>query len=281
MKHCYKNKEQVNKGDTMQEKQAFGGDDDSTPQEQLPVKKPVLHKFASKPDANIRDIFWDIIADYAMKKPPARQELESLNHERMALLRIALSVMENPKTAYLGLSRNFTALYSLKLFLDAGWLDVVEEFLVKSYEEHKKAPPIIVAAIKKLLDEKTYGAMLTELFKNMIRTHNATAATLAFISKVGDKKLILLFKKEILIIARNDIEDNQFYAMHILAQIMNEEAKMTLMTLMSHWDEEVRLTAVNLLKKEKDPQIVAAAQRQYAIETNPAIKKMLARVKQG
>ena len=258
--------------------QTFGGDDDKGQQPQQPAKKLDLKKYASKPDMNIRDIFWDLMASYATKKNFTKDELKPLSHERIPLMRIALNVVENPQSAYFGLSRNLTALYSIMVLLDGGWDDAFEQFIVKSYEENEKPVPTIVAAINKTCENEKYKEQIKLIFKKMTRNHDQIHAVLAYLSKIGNNDILTELKKEVMIIARSDIEKNQYYAMLALARIMDNDAKSTLIGLINHWDIETRKTALDLLKKEKDPRINEIAKRQLQIESDPAIKKILAKI---
>ena len=263
----------------MPQQQAFGGDDDSTdtPQEQ-PVKKPVLHKFASKPDMNIREMFWDLIAEYALKKKYTPEELRAIYNERMALMRIALSVLQNPQSAYLGLSSNFTTLYTFMLFFDAGWEDAIEEFIAKSYEEKEQPSSAVIAVVKKLYEQPEYKEKISELVKKMIRMHDKTKPILAYLTKIQNKEILALVKKELIIIAKNDIEENQRNAMIALSHSMDDESRSVLGQLLMHWDEEVRYLAAIILQNEKDPKIIEVAKRQSLLETNQSIKKLLDKI---
>ncbi|MBS3067912.1 HEAT repeat domain-containing protein [Candidatus Micrarchaeota archaeon] len=260
-------------------KQAFGGDDDSSGQQPpQQTKKLVLDKFASKPDMNIRDLFWEIIANYAMKKPLTKEELKALTHERIALIRIALSVLKNPQSAYFGLGRNTTALYSLMLMLDGEWEDAFTEMIVGSYEEEGKPDTTLVAAINKIGENEKYREQIKEILRKMMRNHDKIQAVLAYLSKTSNKDILLALKKEIMIIAKSDIEKNQYYAMLTLAKIMDEESKNVLISLINHWDVETRRTAVDLLKNDKDPRVISLAKRQVTIENDPQIKKVLEKI---
>lgn len=260
-------------------KQAFGGDDDTSGQQPQPppAKKPDLAKYASKPDANIRDLFWEILAAYAQKKAFTGDELKPLAHERIALVRIALHILENPQKQYFGLGKSPTALYSLMLLLDGGWDDAVHEFVAASYYEDEKPVPALVAALNRVCKDEKYIVQIKGIFKELLHGRDATAA-LAYLSKTDNKELLLEMKKEIMIIARSDIEKNQYYAMTALARIMDDESRNMLAGLLSHWDVETRRNAADILKNEKDETVSAAAKRQLAIESDPSIKKLLAKL---
>ena len=263
----------------MAQHQTFGGDDDGSGQQQpQQVKKLDLKKYASKPDMNIRDLFWDIIAAYAMKQRLKKEELDNFQHERIALVRIALNVIENPKSAYFGIGRNLTALYSLMFMLDAEWEDAAEELILKSYEENNKTSPQMVAAINKISEDEKYREQIKTIFKELSRDHLNMEATLAYLSKVNSQEILATLKKELVIIAKSDIEKNQQYAMATIARIMDPEAKGVLINLLMHWDSETRKNAITLLKNEKDPKIAEIASRQLSIESVPGIKKALAKL---
>ena len=257
-------------------KQSFGGDDDKGDQQQQPVKKLDLKKYASKPDINIREIFWDLLANYAMRKKITKDELAALAQERIVLVKIALNVLENPQSAYFGLGRNLTAFYSLVLFLDAEWGDAFEQYVVKSYEDYEKPSPQLVAAINRACENEKYCNGIMESFKKMIRAQESVEATLAYLSRMDNEKIFNAMKKEVEIIAKSDIEKNQHYAMRILAKNMDEQSKNTIIGLMNHWDVETRKIAIELLKKEKDQRVTDVAKRQLMVETDQKIKKALA-----
>jgi len=260
--------------------QAFGGDDDSGQQpQQQPAKKLDLKKYASQPDLNIRDLFWKIIENYANKKTFSKEELELLTHERMALLRIILSILKNQKNAYLPLSVKSAVMYSITLFLDAKWQDVFEEFMVKSYGENNKPAQQVLIAFENIYKKDSYKEQIIEYFRKMIRNRDMIEAVLAYLAKVKIKDLLENLKKELLIIARSDIEKNQHYAMYALAKMMeNNDVKSVLNSLIIHWDSETRRVAVDILKNENDTALIEIAKRQNAIENDPQIKKALEKI---
>ena len=102
-----------------QKEPIHGGDDDIVDDQPLP--KPKLSKFASKPDSNIRDVFWDIMGLYATRKRAPRDLADKHKNSRMGFVRIAVSTLSTPERAYYGLSTNFTALYTIMFLIDEGW----------------------------------------------------------------------------------------------------------------------------------------------------------------
>lgn len=254
----------------------YGGGGDEGAAE---TKKLVdLKKYASKPDANIREIFWVIMAAYAMKKD-MKNDIPLFKNSRTALMRIALSIFENPESAYYGLSLNFTALYTLMMILDGGWEDTFTEFIVKGYEEKKAPITQVKVALKKLLANKNYRETLIGYMKNAAISPNNMDAALAYASEMEDGELVESMKKQLMIIARSHVEETQRDAMRCLSLLREQEdVKMLLITLLSHWDAETRKAAAGILKDFSDEQAVAAAKKRLAEETDPYVKKLLTRI---
>lgn len=262
--------------------QKFGGDDDSSGS-QLPPEQPKkldLKKYASKPDANIRDVFWDIMANYATKKQLTKEELQPFENERHALIRIALSVIENPESAYYGISKNFVAKYTLMMTIDAEWDDVFDEFIIRSYDEGKKPDKSVIMALNKIYESENYRNYILESFKLMIKEHSTLEAIIAYIRGMKNRELTKHLKKELLIVAKGDVETNQYNAMIAIAEIKDEdeECRSALTSLLMHWDDETRRMAATLLKGDNDPKVAEMAKRQLALETNEEVKKLLMRL---
>lgn len=262
--------------------QAFGGDDDSSGQ--LPPEQPKkldLKRYASKPDANIRDVFWEIMASYAAKKPPTREDFKPFESERHGLVKIALTVIEKPESAaYYGINKSSVARFTFMMTIDAVWDDTFDEFIVSSYDKEKEADRTIIGALNKLYEVENYKEYVKEAFKLMVKEHSTLESVLAYIRAMKNRDLTLHLKKELLIIAKGDVELNQYNAMMALALIKNEdeEAKGALITLLMHWDEETRKVAAMIFKDDEDPKLIDAAKRQIMVESNEEVKKLLAKL---
>ncbi len=243
-----------------------------------PVKKHLnLDKYSSGPDMNIRDSFWAIMAAYATKKN-MKNEVKIFSHSKVALSRIAISILENPESAYRGLSPNFVSLYTLMMMLDGEWSDEFKEFLCKIYTENISYRKI-VRALKKLLAQKDYREQIINYFRDMIYSPQCSEATLAYMSEIKDKPLVESMKKELIIIARNDIDLTQRNAMSCLF-LLNDQPDVILLLsqLLVHWNELTREHAANLLKNTTDAAVLRIVKSQFEIENNPKIKKLLAKI---
>ncbi|MFH2106901.1 MAG: HEAT repeat domain-containing protein [Candidatus Micrarchaeota archaeon] len=255
-----------------------GGDDD-TEYVDTPPTKPKLKKFASHPDKNIRDVFWDIMGLYATKKEVSPEEIRHHENSRMALVRIAVSTLSNPEKDSSGLTPNFTALYTLMMLLDEDWEDAFIEFVSESYEAKKRPMLPVIVALNKLAENSRYKEKLSSLLSSMIRDRYSTECTTAYLTELHNKEMVKEMKKELMIIARSDIEENQYNAINALTHIQDEEDVQALfINLLNHWDEETRRMVAMILSEKVDSKVLKAAKRQMGFETNQYITKILKKI---
>lgn len=257
-------------------KETFGGDGDDEGAEEK--KKLGLDKFNLSPDTNIRDLFWKIMGSYAAAKKPG-VELASLEHDRFALMRVAVSVLSNPDSEHFGMSPRFVAMYTTTMMLEAGWKDVVPEFLNVSLEPRLKIKEHVKASLKKLIAQDKYREMLFGIIANMLRKTDTTPVALAYISELGAPELSLMVKKELIIFARGDIGENQQNAISAIATIKEDpDVKKSFIILLSHWDKEARRAAAGYLVGMEDDDVKAAAKKRIELESDEEIKKILMRI---
>jgi hypothetical protein len=259
-------------------KEAFGGDDSGGGGGDA-RKKPSLDRFGLKPDVNIRDLFWKIIASYTATKKPG-QDLTALEDERFALMRLALSTLANPKSSHYGPAPKFIALYSVMMLVDGGWKDAFVELLEEAHDSDPEVRKDIVATIRKLAQQEEYKAFIADGLTIMLRGRETSAIALSYIAGMENKGLSELLKKELVIFARGDVGENQMNAIKAITLIKeDEEVKKSLIVLLSHWDSEARLAAAKVLEEMKeDPDVISAAMRRKGSESDPQVKKILERI---
>ncbi len=257
-----------------------GGDDDSTPLDPNQQKKPNLKKFHFNPDMNIRDVFWSIMDSYASKTPLKKSVIDELENSRHSLARIAISTLQKPESSYYDISPHFIAQYTLMFFMDAGWEDTGAEFIVKSFDISQKSHPAVVFALTALLGIEQYQTILSEWFMHMIRKRGYTEGALAYVSELQLEKLSSYLKKELIIIARGDIEKNQYNAITALSILLNDsEVLTTIISLINHWDEETRKLVAQILQEIKgNATLKASASNRLAIEDNDYVKRLLLKI---
>jgi hypothetical protein len=259
-------------------KEAFGGDDDSSPTP--PEKKKMgLSKFGLAPDSNIRDLFWKVMGSYAAAKKPG-MELKQIEQDRFALMRIALSVLESQHSENYGLSPKFLSMYTLMMLIDGGWKDAFTEFLKKGREGRSRIHDEISYALRRLLSSEQYRERIMEYLSAMMRDRDAGSDAVAYIAQLHSEELSKAMKKELIILARGDIGENQLNAIKAISLIKEDlEVKKSMIVLLSHWDSAPRLAAAEvLLEMKSDSEVRAAAQRRMASETDADIKEILERI---
>lgn len=254
-----------------------GGDDEDKSSEEPPKKPFSSDKFWTGPDMNIRDSFWAIMASYAAKKN-MKSEIAIFSSSRTSLMKIALSVLTKPDTAYYDMSLSSVSLYSLMMFLDGKWENEFRNFLTSIYHE-KVSYRRVVASLRKLLASEEYREQIISYLRSMISLPDHSESALSYIANIKDSALIENLKKELLIIARNDVEVSQRYAMSCLMLIKDQPEVIALISqLLIHWDELTRKHAANLLKDVVDPNVLKFAKSQVDLESNPKIKKLLQKI---
>ncbi len=257
-------------------KEAFGGDDDEEFEEEK--KKLGLDKFNLSPDTNIRDLFWRIMGSYAAAKKPG-VELEKLEQDRFALMRVAVSALSNPEGESFGLSPRFTSTYSIMMMLDGGWENVLAEFLELGLDNKLRIRGYITASLKKLAAQEKYRDGLFSLLSAMLRKTQDAPVALEYIAEINDAELSRQLKKELIIFARGDIGSNQRNAIKAIAEIKDEpDVIKSFIVLLSHWDKEARLMAAKALVGVDDEEVRKAAEKKAGTETDPEILKLLKRI---
>ena len=257
-------------------KQTFGGDDDDEEVTEEVQKKLKLSKFELAPDYNIRDLFWKIMASYAATKTPGI-DLSKIENERIPLVRVAVSVMESKRSSFYGLSPQFVSRYVLMMTLDGGWKDAFIEFLEHSKESKGHVWKSVVQAFKHLLSSEKYRAKTFEYYKAGIRDSDVYPYILFYLPRIKDRGLVRELKKEVSIYARGDIDENQINAIDAIALLSDEEdMRNVLLSLLNHWDVNIRRKAAEKIKKI-DGKAADLIKRRIEAEPDEEIKKMLKR----
>lgn len=258
-------------------KEAFGGDDSGA----LPPEKRKLGlgKFGLSPDANIRDVFWKVMGGYAAAKKPGL-DLAALGNDRFALMRAAVAVLSSQQGERYGLAPRFIAIYSLMMIIDGGWPDALAEFLEKASERKLGIRKEVVHAIGKLLLQEKYGKAITEALASMVRGRSTGAAALEYLAEIKSQDVAGAMKKELMIIARGDIGQNQLNAIKAISLIKeDEEVRKSLIILLSHWDAQARLAAAEvLLGLPGHGDVRKAAAARLSSETDEEVRAALQKI---
>lgn len=258
-------------------KETFSGGDDSGAG--TAKKRPTLGKFGLAPDVNIRDVFWRIMASYVAVRKPG-MDLKALDNDRIALVRVALAVLNGPHPGHSGMPPRFIARYALAMMLDAGWEDALLEFIVGACHGNPKAKKDIVAELRALQTQAEIKK-LADCFTTMLRNRETNATALECLADMGSPALALAVKKEIIIFARGDVGENQRNAIKAATLIKDDaDVRNSLIVLLSHWDAEARLASAEALGGAKDEggEIARAVEKRLAEETDARVKEALKRI---
>ncbi|MBN1169628.1 hypothetical protein JXA56_01255 [Candidatus Micrarchaeota archaeon] len=251
-------------------KQGFGGDDDieEVPEEPKP---PSLDKFGLSPDANIRDLFWKIMGSYAATKSPG-VDISTLEEDRFALMRVAVSILSQEHSNQYGLSPKFITLYTIQMLIDGGWEDALADFLMLALEKKHRIKDIVIQSLRKIQEKEK----IVHCMSSMLRSSNDASVALEYIANLDDAELSMQLKKELVIFARGDIGENQKNAIKAISSIGDQdEVKKTFIILLSHWDEEARLAAARALKSINDDEVKGEAAKRLETENNDEIRRIL------
>jgi hypothetical protein len=258
--------------------QTYGGDDDKGGTAKA-AKKIDLKKYASMPDINVRDIFWQVMESYREGRALGKEDFSALEHHNISLLRIAVSEL-GAAGSYHGISKQAIATYMLMLCIDAGWKELAAEFIAKSFSRRNEPDRNVAAALNRLYAQEKYIHSINSIFTSAVRNSDSMPAAIAYLGSAKNKELVRALKRELMIIARNDVEMNQYNAIIALSHLLgeDEEIKSLAASLLAHWDEDTRRLAATLLRNTADQKVIEAAKKQMSVENNEGVRKALAKI---
>ena len=176
---------------------------------------------------------------------------------------------------YARMKQEHIAKYSIMMFLDAGWEDIFVEFLEECKPRLKK---FVVSALRILSKDKEYGIKVVEYLRAMLRFRENSEIALVYLGDLDDEKTSEQLKKELIILARGDIGENQMNAIFALSVLDDSDTIKTMISLLSHWDEGARLAAAQVLVDKQNEEIIAAAKQRLKEETNSEIQEVLRKI---
>lgn len=255
-------------------KETFGGDDDEEAAPKEEAKKPNLSRYSTGPDLNIKNIFWQIMDSYSEGKGPGT-DLQGLSMDRFAIVRSAISALSRPSPLHSGLDAGHIARYSIMLFLDAGWDDVLVEFLEECRPRLRKA---VVDGLEAVSRENEYSGRLVASFRAMLRYRENSEIALVYLGAMQDSRMSGELRKELIILARGDIGQNQLNAIWALSSLDDDDTEKTMLALLSHWDDSARLAAAQVLLSKPSEEAALAARGRLKSETNEEVLDILKKI---
>jgi hypothetical protein len=135
-------------------------------------------------------------------------------------------------------------------------------------------------ALRRLLTSDPYRQRIMEDLNSMMRGRDSSGDAVAYIAEIHSAEVSKAMKKELIILARGDIGQNQINAIKALSLIrQDDDVKKSMIILLSHWDAAPRMAAAEvLLEMKADKEVRSAAQRRISGETDEDIKEILERI---
>jgi len=220
-------------------------------------------------ERNISDIFWKCIKLMVEKRENEAIELVKNNGDVIG--GIAAEYASAPKRTYLvDMSANRLAYLSLKLFFKAGMKDAFRNFLIRGHG----APPL-VAGMDRLIKEQPEAV---DWLKEVMEEN--TESVLAILSKINNTEVEEKFKRELIEIAREEIDDVQYMALEALKNIAkkDEEVQKVFIALIDDWDEKVRLLSAEAMQGVNSEILAEQAKKALKEETNKYIAHLLQKI---
>ena len=173
----------------------------------------------------------------------------------MVLLRIALGIVQNPGLASTEMKPAAVAKYFIGMILDAGWEDVFVELIDKTYDRKMGINTTFLLAISKACENPENMVKISECLKKIILKNYEMESALAYVAEIQKKDLTKTLKKELMIVAMQDVDQTQQYAIYALSPLIDEDEniKKSFIGLVGDWDELTRKTIATVLKNTKRP----------------------------
>jgi len=202
-------------------KQMHGGDDDDFKDYEEEPKKPKLDKYLSDSDSNLTDLFEKIIMEYINGNDPSKL-LEDVKYNRITLMRAGLKAIDSG-LAHLKISKNRIAYYLIKMIVCQNWKLVFKKIIVETSDKNlKNLPQMIIGIDKYYSDNKNKNKMCIDRINNWVNEmilNIDNKEILALLSEIENQDIIESAKKELMLIAREDVGENKKNAINAIAKI--------------------------------------------------------------
>jgi hypothetical protein len=165
------------------------------------------------------------------------------------------------------------------MFLDGGWDDAFTSFICDAKESRMESWKPVVQALKSLLSAEKYRERINGIFSSEIRNSKIYPCMLFYLPKLKDRKLVEAVRREVSIFARGEMEENQMNALDAISLLEGDaEAKNIMVSLLRHWDVNVRRKAAEKLKDMKiEARDVELIKNRIEAEPDKDIKNILNR----
>lgn len=113
--------------------------------------------------------------------------------------------------------------------------------------------------------------------KGLLGDGRPSESLLAYVSHLGDRKLVEGLKEQLVFIAKSEINEPQLYALEALSLMVKEDAqvKKVFIDLMDDWDVRAKKVVLENLSGVEDVDVGKKAVASYVYEFDPYSKNLL------
>lgn len=233
-----------------------------------------LSKYKIDADVNPRALFWEIVRAY--KEGSGLEELLGKNSKsREALVNIGATVLlEEERTYHVKITKAKLAECVLEMVVVGGWKDVLERLLENLYERRRGPNLNMMLALGHAVEKRPE---MVEWMKELLGEGRPSEPLLAYVSRLGDRKLVDGLRERLVFIAKSEINEPQLYALEALSVMVKEDAqvKKVFVDLMDDWDVRAKKVVLENLSAVEDADVGRKALAAYVYEFDPYSKNLL------
>ncbi len=240
----------------------------------VPEEISKLSKYKTDADRNPRELFWEIMKAYK-EKSGVEELLKKSANRREALVNIGATVLlEDEKTYHVKMAKARLAECILDMVVAGGWKDVLERLLDNLYDRRRGPNLNMMLALGHATEGKPE---LLAWMRESLGNGRPSESVLAYISHLGDRRLVEALKEQLMFIAKSEINEPQLYALEALSLMVKEDAhvKKVFMDLMDDWDVRAKKVVLENLSGIVDADVGKKAVAAYVYEFDPYSKNLL------
>ena len=250
-------------------------DEREQPPPETPDEIAKLGKYKFSSDANPRDVFWAIVKAYVEKEHFA-ETVKANEDKRVALVNVSSTALtEEPRVPRVKITKGKMAECILAMVLEGEWKDVLERVFDNLYNR-KKGPNLnMLVALGNAYSKEP--KRVGEWMKELLLSGRPPEATLAYVSQLGDEKLVKELRDQLLNISKTEINEPQLYALEALSILVgkDKEVEKLFLDMMDDWDARAKKVVLEHLTGREDPDVGKKALSIYPYEFDPYAKSVL------
>ncbi|NYZ60974.1 hypothetical protein H0O01_04745 [Candidatus Micrarchaeota archaeon] len=241
---------------------------------EVPDEISKLSKYKTDADRNPRELFWEIVRAYK-EKSGLDELLKKSAKLREALVNIGATVLlEDERTYHVKMAKAKLAECILDMVIAGGWKDVLDRLLDNLYDRRRGPNLNMMLALGHAAESRPE---LLAWMKELLGEGRPSESVLAYVSHLGDRRLVEALKEQLMFIAKSEINEPQLYALEALSVIVREDAqvKKVFIDLMDDWDVRAKKVVLENLSGVEDADVGRKAMAAYVYEFDPYSKNLL------